>query len=259
LKDLDGARIEIELAQRGVALGRPLVVLDITTSTNDDAKRAAQEGAPDGAAFVADAQTRGRGRLGRSWHSPAGENLYASFVLRPSWGPKVAPLGTLAAGLAVADAIASRVPRARVGLKWPNDVLVDDRKVSGILSEAQLAGGDAWIVVGIGVNVGARTFPPELAEIATSLALSGAMSLDRGALFVDIASALSLRVAALRAGDPAPLVESFAARDALAGRRITVDGAPATALGIAANGSLCVRRPDGRETTCLAGDVRLAR
>src|SRR6478736_6410742 len=137
--DLDRLSIERELAVGGTALGHPLVVVDSTASTNDDAKQAARDGAPSGSAFISDTQTGGRGRLGRSWHSPPGENLYASFVLRPSLSSSAAPLVTLAAGLAVADAIASLVPERSVGLKWPNDVQIDDRKLAGILTEAQLS------------------------------------------------------------------------------------------------------------------------
>jgi BirA family transcriptional regulator, biotin operon repressor / biotin---[acetyl-CoA-carboxylase] ligase len=197
--DLDTASIEREIASRGALLGRPLVVVESTTSTNDDAKQAAREGAPSGAAFIADAQTGGRGRLGRTWHSPPGENLYASFVLRPSLPPNAAPVVTLAAGLAVADAVAPLVPGRTVALKWPNDVLVDDRKVAGILTEANLSDARAsWIVIGVGINVRTTTFPAEVALRATSLALAGADDLDRGALFVALAVALSARIEMLR-------------------------------------------------------------
>src|SRR5205085_9824478 len=126
---------------------------------------------------------------------------------------------TLAAGLAVADALAPLVPRATVALKWPNDVFVDGRKVAGILSEAHLGGaGPDWIVVGIGINVRARSFPPELAQLATSLAIAGARSLDRGSVFIELASALSDRVALLASGDTSTLIQAFAERDALGGR-----------------------------------------
>jgi len=254
---IDQVRIVAELARRNVSIGRPLTVADVTTSTNDDAKRAAQEGAPSGAAFLADAQTHGRGRLGRAWHSPPGENLYASFLLRPSLDPKLAPLVTLACGVAVADTLEPLVPHAQVTLKWPNDVLVDGRKVAGILSEAQLSGEDAWIVVGIGINVHTRAFPDVLAARATSLVLSGATKVDRGDLFVALAAALSARLETLQTGASSALVESFAARDALAGRPVTVDGAPAVAIGVARDGALRVRHPDGSESSCVAGDVQL--
>jgi BirA family biotin operon repressor/biotin-[acetyl-CoA-carboxylase] ligase len=257
--DLDAARIESALARASIPWGRPLVVTPLTASTNDDAKRAARDGAPEGAAFVADAQSGGRGRLGRSWFSPSGENLYTSFVLRPSFDPKRIPLVTLTAGLAVVDAVAPRVAARRVGLKWPNDVYVDGRKVAGILSEAQVIDGRAaWIVVGIGINVRTRAFPTELAERSTSLAIAGATALHRGGLFVDLAGALFYRIAMLRDGNVRDLVAAFAARDEIAGRAITVDGAPAIALGIAEDGALRIRRADGREEQCVAGEIRLS-
>jgi BirA family transcriptional regulator, biotin operon repressor / biotin---[acetyl-CoA-carboxylase] ligase len=255
--DLDRASIERELALRSTLLGRPLVIVESTTSTNDDAKQAARDGAPSGAAFIADTQTSGRGRLGRSWHSPPGENLYASFVLRPSLPPSSAPVVTLAAGLAVADIVAPLVPGRTVALKWPNDVLINDCKVAGILTEAQLSDARAsWIVIGIGINVRATTFPAEIASRATSLALAGASELDRGAIFVALAVALSARIEILRDQGTLPIIADLAARDALLGRAITVDGAPATALGIAEDGALRIRRLDG-ETTILSGEVRL--
>jgi BirA family biotin operon repressor/biotin-[acetyl-CoA-carboxylase] ligase len=256
--DLRATRIEGALARAAVPWGRPLTVTALTASTNDDAKRAARAGAPEGAAFIADAQSGGRGRLGRSWFSPPGENLYASFVLGPAFDPKRIPLVTLTAGLAVADALAPRVAGRRVGLKWPNDVYIDGRKVAGVLSEAQVVeGAAAWIVVGIGVNVRTTTFPPELAARATSLAIAGASSLDRGELFADLAGALFHRVAMLREDKVRELIASFAVRDELAGQAVTVDGTPATALGIGEDGALVIRRVDGREERCVAGDVQL--
>jgi BirA family biotin operon repressor/biotin-[acetyl-CoA-carboxylase] ligase len=255
--DLDAARIEDMLIGASIPWGRPLAVAPLTASTNDDAKLAARAGAPEGSAFVADAQSGGRGRLGRSWFSPSGENLYASFVLRPALDAKRIPLVTLTAGLAVADAVIARIGDERVGLKWPNDVFIDGRKVAGILSEAQVVEGNAvWIVVGIGINVRTRAFPTELATRATSLAIAGATSLDRGELFVDLAGALYRRIAMLREGQVSDLIAAFAERDELAGKAITVDGAPATALGIAEDGALLIRRADGREERCVAGEVQ---
>jgi BirA family biotin operon repressor/biotin-[acetyl-CoA-carboxylase] ligase len=248
------------------------VVTRSTASTNDDAKRAAHAGAPEGAAFVADTQTSGRGRLGRVWHSPPGENLYASFVLRPGLSASSAQLVTFAAGLAVVDAVANLVtPPAhsrsaektevgapRVLLKWPNDVLVDGRKLAGILCEAHWAGGRvSWIVVGVGINVRTTEFPEELRARATSLALAGAVAPDRGEIFVDLAASLAARVAKLTHGDSRDVVRDFAALDALAGRTIVVDGSEALALGIADDGSLRIRRRDGTESTCAAGEVQL--
>ncbi len=112
-------------------------------------------------------------------------------------------------------------------------------------------------MIGIGINVHARSFPADIAWPATSLVLAGATSPDRSALFIELASALSRRTGALENGDPSTLIDAFASRDALAGRAITIDGAPAIAIGIERDGALRIRRPDGTEGCCIAGDVRL--
>jgi BirA family biotin operon repressor/biotin-[acetyl-CoA-carboxylase] ligase len=254
--DLDAARITAELELRAITLGRPLTVVGATTSTNDDAKRAGQGRAPSGAAFVADMQTQGRGRHGRTWHSPRGQNLYASFLLRLELEARAAPLLTLAAGLAVRDALAPLVPRCPVTIKWPNDVYVAGRKVAGILAEAQTAPGASFVVVGIGVNVRTTEFPAPLGGRATSLALAGGALLDRGAIFVVIAAALQERIEQLEAGAVATIVGDLARHDALVGKSITVDGAPVVALGLTPEGALRVRRGDGSEGVVVAGDVQ---
>lgn len=256
ISDLEPTRLTRALIARGIALGRPLSVVATTTSTNDDAKRAGHEGLPNGAAFVADAQTAGRGRLGRTWHSPPAQNLYVSLLLRPTLAPKAAPLLTLAAGLAVRDAIAPLVPSCSVAIKWPNDVYVNGRKVAGILAEAQVTGAASFVVIGIGVNVRVREFPPEIAERATSLALSGGQTLDRGEVLVAICACLQMRIEQLESGALATIVSDCARHDALLGRTISIDGQRAVALGLADDGGLRIRRQDGSEGVVLAGDVQ---
>jgi BirA family biotin operon repressor/biotin-[acetyl-CoA-carboxylase] ligase len=247
-----------ELSARSIPLGRPLSVVEVTTSTNDDAKLAARSGATEGAAFIADAQTSGRGRLGRSWHSPPGENLYASWVLRPTLSPASVPPLTLAVGLAVADVLEERLPSSSVRIKWPNDVLVDGRKVAGVLLEAQMMGPSIEnVVIGVGINVRSRVFPPELADRATSLALAGATNLSRGELFVMLCAALSRRIEVLEKDGLARLVHEISSRDALAGRGVEIVVIAGTAAGIDESGMLRVRFADGRERSCAAGEVLL--
>lgn len=148
-------------------LGRTHEHWTVVASTNDRALQWARLGAPHGAMVTADAQTAGRGRLGRAWTSPPGEDLYVSLVLRPGHSEGLGALG-LAVGAGLREALAPWVPQAR--LKWPNDILVGGRKLAGILCEARWVGGTPEVVVGFGVNVGRRAFPPELAGQATSLA-----------------------------------------------------------------------------------------
>jgi BirA family biotin operon repressor/biotin-[acetyl-CoA-carboxylase] ligase len=218
--DLDRRRIEQEIERAGTAVGLPLTIVDVTGSTNDDAKAAAHRGVAAGAAFVADAQTAGRGRLGRTWHSPAGENLYVSFVLRPDVAPGVVPNITLAAGLAVADAIGPLVA-SPVALKWPNDVFVSGRKIAGVLCEASVVEGRiGFVVVGIGLNVRTAAFPPDLAGTSTSLANAGATNLDRSSLFVALATALARRIAMLTGGETERIVRDFSARALAPGEKV---------------------------------------
>ena len=151
------------VAPRGCALGRPLILAAVTGSTNDDARRLAGAGCGHGTVVLADRQTAGRGRLGRTWHAEPGENLSFSIVWRE--GLRTPSLGTfaLAAGLGVAEALDAFVPSPTT-VKWPNDVLVDGGKVAGILPESSI-GQDArveHVVLGIGVNV---AFAPQLAEM----------------------------------------------------------------------------------------------
>src|SRR5262249_38043595 len=128
------------VAQRGGALGGPMHLLATTSSTNDDAKQGAREGAPHGATWVADEQLEGRGRQGRVWQSPRGENVLFSVSGRVTCPPPRLPPIALVAGLAARDAVARAAPGARVGIKWPNDVLAEGRKIAGVLVEAITVG-----------------------------------------------------------------------------------------------------------------------
>jgi BirA family transcriptional regulator, biotin operon repressor / biotin---[acetyl-CoA-carboxylase] ligase len=149
-------------------LGRNWLHLPECASTNDEAAQWAKGGAPHGAVVVADTQTAGRGRQGRQWHAAAGESLCFSLVLRPTLPVRDLPPITLAVGIAVAETITRFA--ATPTLKWPNDVLIDGKKVAGILTETSSQGERAdHVIVGIGVNLNVSAFPAELASIATSL------------------------------------------------------------------------------------------
>ncbi len=161
------------------AFFRP-IVRGTVGSTNEDLKRYARAGAEEGTLVVAERQTAGRGRRGRDWISPAG-NLYASLLLRPGQPAAEALQLSFVAAVAVAEAAAACLPpSADVRCKWPNDVLVDGRKVAGLLleSEADDRGGLAWLIVGVGVNI--VSFPPldDTAYPATSLRAAGAAGID---------------------------------------------------------------------------------
>ena len=256
MSDLDAAKIAQAIAAAGGA-PRPITVAASTASTNDDARAAAARGAPDGAAFLAETQSAGRGRGGHTWHSPPAENLYLSIVARPRVpAASIAPF-TLAVGVAVADVLAARLgERAIVSVKWPNDVLASGRKLAGVLVEGQLRGADvASLIVGLGVNVHAIAFPPELAARATSLALLGVADRDRS----ELAAALILAIgAAVRRFETQRLQGFLAAitrRDALLGQLVEIASVRGTAAGIDAEGRLLVRGEGGEITAIVSGEV----
>lgn len=218
-------------------LGAPRLHLRSTDSTNDRAKALAS-GAPHGLLVTAAEQTAGHGRQGRSWSAPAGEGLLMSLVLH-DW-PELLPL---VAAVAVAQIVGEE---ARI--KWPNDVLVDDRKVAGILVEARPQEG--WVVLGIGVNVAVRAFPEELRDIAASLGRSPA---EVEPFLARLLDALDRGLAA----PPEQTVAAWSARDALRGRAITWNGGEGVAAGVDAGGRLLVDLPGGETTSLDAGEVHL--
>jgi BirA family biotin operon repressor/biotin-[acetyl-CoA-carboxylase] ligase len=227
-------------------------------STNDVAAALADAGAAEGTVVAADAQSAGRGRLGRQWASPRGAGLYVSFVLRP--GADVARLVTIAAGVAVCEGV-----RAATGLmpdvKWPNDALVAGRKVAGILAEAGAADGALQhVVLGVGINVGQAAYPPDIASIATSLEAELGRSVDRGLVFAEVLSAFAHRYAELQQGRKAAVIEAWRhlARVTL-GRKVEWESAAGSRQGVARDidetGALVVDVADGA-TRVIAGAVR---
>jgi BirA family transcriptional regulator, biotin operon repressor / biotin---[acetyl-CoA-carboxylase] ligase len=166
---------QVAEAVAGAGIDLPARWLEDTGSTNSDVLAMARAGAPEWTVLVAGHQTEGRGRLGRSWVEPPGTSLIVSVLLRPGVDPSAAPMLTLAAGLALAEASRSATG-LDVGCKWPNDLVVGDRKLAGILAEAAVEGGRlGHVVIGAGLNMSQRRedFPPELRDSATSVVVEG--------------------------------------------------------------------------------------
>ena len=222
------------------ALGTPRLHLRRTTSTNDRARALAAGGAPHGTLVTAAAQTAGRGRQGRAWSAPPGQALLMSLVLhRPR---RLLPL---AAAVAVAETAG---PAAAI--KWPNDVLVDGRKVAGILAEGRPQEG--WAVLGVGLNVAVRLddLPPELRDTAATLGLEP----------TDVEAVLERLLGALERAldlDDDALLDAWRARDALRGREIAWAAGHGRAAGVDGDGRLVVELPDGGRTALEAGEVHL--
>jgi len=241
----DVARFRALQRERGLELGQPFHHASVTASTNDDALSAARAGAPHGATFVADAQSRGRGRRGRHWFAAAGESLLCSVVLTTSLPLERVSLLALVAGLAVRAGIARSFSDPahgeRVRVKWPNDVWIDEHKVAGVLCESHVRGSAlAAAVVGFGVNVSTQEFPEELAGVATSIALSGAR-IPREELLVEILAGLSERCHLLERDGERSLTAELSRHDALFGRRIRVEGVEGVAAGFDHSGGLLLR------------------
>lgn len=243
-------------------VGRPVEYWALTRSTNTRACDLACGGAPSGTVVVTDTQSGGRGRLGRSWSSPPGLNLYFSVVFRPRSPVEAVPRLNLAAGVAVARALG-------VLVKWPNDVVSPDgRKVAGLLSEmGSPESGGHWLVVGVGVNVNQEAFDESL-PFATSLRLHTGRLHDRALLLAELVGALEADLAAMEA-DPESMLQAWRNRSATLGRPVRVLlGHPASspseralvegvAEDVRPDGALLVRRSDGRLVPVLAGDVEM--
>jgi BirA family biotin operon repressor/biotin-[acetyl-CoA-carboxylase] ligase len=257
--DLELTRVEEALERLAASVGRPLSIVMETASTNDDAKRAAASGAPHGATFIADAQTAGRGRGGHAWHSPPGENLYLSVVLRPAVVPSaIAPI-TLAVGLAAARVVErASGGRAEAALKWPNDVVANGRKIAGVLVEGQLrADRVVSLVAGVGLNVRTRAFPAELDGRATSLTLLGAVDLDRSSIAAALVAEVGRVVGIYEVAGLAPLLHEIRAADFLRGKRVDAGGLAGIAEGIDDAGRLLVRDAARAVHAVASGEVCL--
>jgi len=225
-------------------IGSPRVHHRLTDSTNERANELAEEGAPHGTLVTADEQEAGRGRQGRVWTAPPGSAVLMSLVLRDL--DERHALLPLAAVVAVCDALP-----VDAAIKWPNDVWIDRRKAAGILVEGRPQEG--WAVLGIGLNVTTDSFPPEFAEIATSLRLAGHQSTP-AALLSDLLGALDRWLRA----PPEAVLAAWRSRDALKGERVRWSDGEGIADGIDDSGALRVQTEDG-PVTLDAGEVHLLR
>jgi BirA family biotin operon repressor/biotin-[acetyl-CoA-carboxylase] ligase len=233
-------------------LGSEVRFLKETESTNRDADAAAQAGAAEGLLIMADSQTAGRGRMTRTWFSPSGINLYFSLLLRPNVELALAPSLPLVVGLAVTEALVACAPALLPKIKWPNDILVNGKKICGILCELQTKQSHVdYIVVGVGINVNltADQLPAELKECATSILIENGTPLKREQLLAAILNRLEPIYDNWRAFGFKPLVQNINALDALRGATIRMDlsGSPieGIASGIQDDGSLLLQTAKG--------------
>jgi BirA family transcriptional regulator, biotin operon repressor / biotin---[acetyl-CoA-carboxylase] ligase len=246
-------------AVRASLPGRDLHWNESTSSTMREAARLVDEGAPSGTIVGADEQTAGQGRFGRHWHSEPGTGLYFSVILRLPLAPADTPLVTLALGLATREAILDATAII-TDLRWPNDLLIADRKCAGILTQME---GRA-VVAGIGINVNQTKLPADIATIATSLRLAAGHPHSREQLLIRLLPAIDEWCALLAREGRDPILRVFAKSSSyVAGRRVTVEISEGetitgTTAGLTADGFLKVRDDRGKEHTIIAGGVRPA-
>jgi BirA family biotin operon repressor/biotin-[acetyl-CoA-carboxylase] ligase len=236
--------------------GRGISFFDTITSTMHEAAIQAAAGCPSGTAVVAEEQTAGQGRHGHTWHSEPGAGLYISVVLRLALPPESLPVLTLALGLATAEAI-TRVTDLQPDLRWPNDIMLGEKKTAGIL--VQLV--DSVAIAGIGVNVNHSALPPEIAHEATSLRLASGRPHSREDLLIALLPTIDSFARMLVEGGRQPVLEMFGRHSSyVTGKRVRVDqpgGAlTGTTAGLDPNGFLKLRVDDGTESLILAGGVR---
>lgn len=238
-----------------------IIWYDCIGSTNDQAKVLAQQGAPHGTVLIAGRQTLGRGRMGRSFESPANAGVYMSIILRPDCKPEELMHLTCAAAVAVCDGIEG-FTGVRPGVKWINDLVLSRRKLGGILTELSIdprTGFVDYAIVGIGINCRhtAADFPQELSSIATSFCLEG-MDVEPAGLAAALITALS-HLRSRLFSEKAQFMAQYRLDCITLGQSVTIcrheDRQPGTALDVAEDGALVVQLPDGSVTQVSSGEV----
>lgn len=223
-------------------------------STNDEARKLALKGVANHAVVLAESQTAGRGRRGQPWTCPPGEGLACSLVVRPEAVPALWSRHALAAGLAIAEALDSFGLTA--GLKWPNDVWVDQKKICGILVEA----GKGFVVIGIGLNINVRSFPEGLAHPATSLALETGGDHSREEVLISILKRLRVRLDQIDRGFD-DMLSSWRTRCVLTGKKVTLEVNDERWVGrvegLSSNGELLVQTAAGLQKVLQANSIRI--
>jgi BirA family transcriptional regulator, biotin operon repressor / biotin---[acetyl-CoA-carboxylase] ligase len=255
------ASIEEKLS--GKLIGYKLYYYPEIGSTNDEAYRLGMEGALEGTVVIADMQTKGKGRMQRVWHSPAGSNIYTSIILRPPFKPAAAPQISLVAGVAVAELLEQFCP-GRIDLKWPNDVLINDKKVCGILAQMKPSVDQVdFVVVGIGINVNIRQnqFPADICDIATSLRAETGREILREDLIISLYENFAKWYKKLLQDGFASIKERWLGFAAMIGRNIQIkyfnETLTGKAIGINDAGSLILLNAKGEKLIINAGDATI--
>jgi BirA family biotin operon repressor/biotin-[acetyl-CoA-carboxylase] ligase len=249
----------------GKFIGHQLHYYDEIGSTNDEAFRLGLAGAPEGTALIANSQSAGRGRMQRVWHSPAGKNIYTSIILRPQIEPAKAPQISILAGVAVAEALDSYCPD-RMKIKWPNDVLIDGKKVCGILSQVKTDASEVdFIVLGIGINVNVSysQFPKEICNLATSLAIETGGEISRQELIISLYENLAKWYKQSLKDGFGRIKEKWLSMSPMIGQTVQVmfqeEAVSGNAIGLDEDGFLILLAAGNKEFKVSAGDATIVK
>lgn len=259
----------LQLAFQQSKFVRRFFYYESIASTNDKAKELAIQGVEEGTLVLAAAQTSGRGRNDRTWFSAPGLGIYASLIFRPQNLPAPNAFGILASvalgAIEAVDAVDAAEPKANVGIKWPNDLVVGEKKLAGILSEVGTKGGNVdWCVVGIGLNVNheASDFPNGLQSRATSLNVLCDRTFELQPILVEMVERTGVWYRTFLDQGMSTLLAAWRERSIILGREVRLETAGETYVGEAVaiedNGGLRIRMEGGVEEVLHAGDIQLA-
>ncbi|MEN6508714.1 MAG: biotin--[acetyl-CoA-carboxylase] ligase [Smithella sp.] len=247
----------------GKMIGHRLHYYKDIGSTNDEAFRLGEEGAPEGTVLIAESQSSGRGRMQRIWYSPPGANIYTSMILRPPVGTIQATQIPIAAGVAVAETINEFCP-GKASIKWPNDVLIGGKKVCGILAQMKMSGQTVdFIVVGIGINVNLarEQYPHDIQEIATSLAIEAGREISRPDLIIRLYENMAKWYRELTRNGFSAVRERWLNLSEMIGKTVSVmfqnETVSGKAVGLDEDGSLILMTANNQKLTVSAGDATI--
>ena len=255
----------LQMGEEGNLDGFPITLLEETISTSEGAMEQAGNGAAAYSVVVAETQTGGRGRLGKSWQSPPGTGIYCSIILQPDLCPEDLPKITLAAGLAAAKALEA-VTKLSIGIKWPNDLILEERKLGGILCETAGMQREARpvVILGIGININSprSVFPADLQDTATSLLIVTGSEHCRSDLLKAILLEVKKTVELFEREGFALILSEWRQRDVTLGRELswvtmTGDVVKGVSMGSDDSGQLLIRDKRGRIHEVLSGDVNI--
>lgn len=245
-------------------MGRELHILSTTPSTQEDARRLAEEGAPEGTVVLAEEQTGGRGRMGKSFFSPYGKGVWMSIILRPSQPLHLVQQLTLLCGVAVQRGIRNTTGLA-AGIKWPNDLLINDKKICGILLESKAEDDRvSYCIAGLGIsaNISKESYPEELQPIATSLKEESGRAVDRNDLILSVLHELEELYKIYNRDGFQPIASLWEASSITLNREVSVQSPAGVttgkAVGLHPSGALLIEKSDGSHYPVFSGDIRIS-